>query len=285
MGEGVEALQPCFAALIDVTLAVLVGGSLLRVFIPRDTRAKVLGLGLAFMGIGQVGCFWAKTASMSGAEGAGVLQAMPVVLMQTAYGQAALVAGLAWIVTLFALLGRRRFAAWPKVIWCSLVAVCVARAASGHAIDGGWGGYAIWVHAVHIMAGCVWAGTVFLAAGLALSWRDWAVPQRLELAQKISHTATCALVFVAVSGVVNTSRMLGSAGFMLNDNYTMLLAAKLACVGLAMGMGGYNRWRVMPRLTEKGTAQRFAAVLLIESAVLSATMLLAAKLGTTMPPM
>jgi putative copper export protein len=93
------------------------------------------------------------------------------------------------------------------------------------------------------------------------------------------------LIAVAVSGVVNAWRMLGDAGVSLGEPYTALLVAKLACVGLAVCLGAYNRWRVMPVLTEKGAAGRFAAVLLIEGGVLLVAMLLAAKLGATMPPM
>jgi putative copper resistance protein D len=285
MGDGVDALQSCFAALIDLTLAIAAGGMLLRAFIPHALFARVLGLCLAFTGIGLLGNLWAESASMSGAEGAAVWQAMPLVLAQTAYGHAALMAALAWTVSLVALLLRERLAAWPVVVWCALALVGIARAASGHAMESGWDSYAIWVHALHIAAGCIWAGTVFLSAALALSWHNWSVPQRLALAQKISSAATIALVVVAASGAANTWRMLGGTGIELDDAYTRLLAAKLGCVALAMGMGGYNRWRVMPALTEMGSARRFTAVLLMESVVLAAAMLLAAKLGTTMPPM
>ncbi len=285
MEQGIEALQPCFAALIDVALAVCVGGLLLRVFLPNAALARVLSLGLVAMALGLSGNLWVAAAAMSGTQGAAVWQALPVVLMQTSFGHAALVAGLAWCVFMAAFAMRRRTVIWPRAAWCALAVVCIARAATGHAMDAGWGSYAIWVHAVHIGAGAVWAGTVFVAAGPAQSWRNWAVPQRMEVARKISHAATLALVLVAASGVVNTWRTLGEAGISLSDPYTALLAAKLACVGLAACMGGYNRWRVMPVLMEKGTARRFAAVLLIEGAVLLAALLLAAKLGTTMPPM
>ncbi|HEX8956571.1 MAG TPA: CopD family protein [Burkholderiaceae bacterium] len=285
MGEGAEALQPCFAALIDIALAICAGGLLWRRFLARDALAGALSLGLIATLAGLAGSLWAEAAAMSGAEGVAAWQAVPLMLTQTAYGHAALLGALAWCVFLFAFLVRRRFAAWPIVAWCALALVCVARAASGHANDAGWGGYAVWVHALHIAAGCVWVGTVILAAGKALSWRSWAVPERVEFARNISRAATLALATVAASGAVNTWRMLGEAGISLNDNYTALLAAKLACVGLAVCMGGYNRWRVMPVLMEKGAAKRFATVLLAEGAVLLGVMLLAAKLGSAMPPM
>jgi putative copper resistance protein D len=223
---------------------------------------------------------------MSGADDvATILQALPDVLTRTAIGAAANVACLAWcaIVAAFAL--RRRVASWAKVAWCALAIVCIARAASGHANDAGWGSPAIWIHAVHIAAGGVWAGTVFLAAGLALSWRNWDVMRRQAFAQRISQAATLALIAVAISGFFNGWRMLGDAGISLHDPYTALLAAKLACVGLAVCLGAYNRWCVMPVLMEKDAAARFAAVLVVEGAALLVAMLLAAELGTTMPPM
>lgn len=287
MVDSVEALQSSFAALIDLALAICVGGMLLRGFLAKGMVGSVLGLGLglASMAVGVVGNLWAVAASMSGTEGAAVWQAVPLMLTQTAYGHAILLAALAWVVFLVALLLRQRFAIWSKLAWVAFALACIARAASGHANDAGWGAYAIWVHALHIASGCIWAGTVFLAAGLAMSWRGWAVPQRMEFAQTISRVATFALVTVAASGAVNTWRMLGGAVFSLEDAYTRMLAAKLACVALAVAMGGYNRWGVMPALTKKGAAKRFAAVLWLEGAVLLAAMLLAAKLGTSMPPM
>jgi putative copper resistance protein D len=285
VGDSVEALQASFAALIDIALALCVGGMLFRGFLAKGLAGSVLGPGLASMAVGLVGNLWAVAASMSGTEGAAVWQAVPLMLTQTAYGHAILLATLAWIVFIVALLLRQRFAIWSKLAWVAFALACIARAASGHANDAGWGAYAIWVHALHIASGCIWAGTVFLAAGLAMSWRTWAVPQRMEFAQTISRVATFALVAVAASGAVNTWRMLGGAVFSLEDAYTRMLTAKLACVALAMAMGGYNRWRVMPALMEKGAAKRFAAVLLLEGAVLLAAMLLAAKLGTSMPPM
>ena len=284
MGESAEALQACFAGLIDIALAICTGALLLRSFMAREIQAHVLCLALIAMAIGLGGSLWAAAASMSGAEGAAVWQAMPAVLTQTAYGHATMFAGMAWCGLLGAFLVRHR-AAWAHVAWCSIAILCVAHAAGGHAIDAGWISYAIWMHALHIAGGCVWAGTVFLAAGLALSWRSWDVAQRLTFARRISRAATFALAVVAVSGALNTWRMLGISGISFSDSYTVLLAAKLVCVGFAMCLGGYNRWRVMPVLMEKGSARQFAAVLLIEAAVLSVAMVLAAKLGTTMPPM
>ena len=285
MEQGIEALQPCFAALIDVALAVCLGGLLLRAFLPGAALARVFHVGLTAMAVGLSGFLWSGAASMSGTEGAAVWQALPVVLTQTSFGHAMLAACVAWCVFAAAFAMRRRVAFWSSAAWCALAFVCVARAATGHAMDAGWGSYAIWVHAVHIAAGAVWAGTVFVATGLAQSWRNWAVPQRLEVAHKISHTATLALASVAASGVVNAWRTLGESGIALSDPYTALLALKLACVGLAVCMGAYNRWRVMPFLMEKGVARRFAAVLLVEGLVLLVAMLLAARLGATMPPM
>src|ERR1700761_1014353 len=145
MGDGVEALQSCFAALIDLTLAIAAGSMLLRSSISRDLLAKVFGLDLALTGIGLLGNLWAESAAISGAGGGAVWQAMALVLAQTAYGHAALMAAPAWAVSLVALLLRRRVAAWPVGVWCALALVGTARAASGHAMEGGWASYAIWV--------------------------------------------------------------------------------------------------------------------------------------------
>ena len=285
MGEGIEALQPCFAALTDIALAVCAGALLLRAFMPGGLFARALSLGLAALGVGLCAGLWLGAASMSGTEGAAVWRAVPAVLAQTSFGHAALAAGLAWCVLLIVFAARGRISHWTHAAWCAIAVLCIARAASGHAMDEGWGAYAVWVHAAHVAAGAVWAGTVFLAAGLALSWRHWAVQERCEFARHISRIATWALIAVAASGAVNAWRMLGGSALSLDDSYTALLAGKLACVGLAVCMGGYNRWRVMPVLMEKGAARRFACVLAVEGLVLLAALLLAARLGATMPPM
>src|SRR5271165_4395625 len=120
MGGGIEALQPCFAALLDLAIAICAGALLLRGFIGGAMLSRVLRLGLAALAFGLAGSLWVESASMSGMEGAAVWQAMPTVLAQTAFGHATLLAGLAWMLLLGVFLLRRRLAAWANPAWSSL---------------------------------------------------------------------------------------------------------------------------------------------------------------------
>lgn len=274
-----EALQPWFAGLLDLALALQLGAWILRGHVPGGLPRLLLPASLGLLAIGLLGLLWMEAAAMSGTALDEAQVAIPTMLGQTGFGHMCLLAVLAWCGLLLAFLILNRL-----VAWLALAVFFCARAAMGHAMDQGWASYAIWVHALHIAAGAGWVGIVLLAAGLMRS--AWSAAQLSAFAQCLSRVATLALVVVAASGAIDAWRMLAISGISFDDAYTQVLGAKLACVVLAVCMGAWNRWGVMPRLKQEvKAARRFAWVLLLEGAVLLAAMSLAAKLGTTMPPM
>lgn len=274
-----EALQPWYAALLDLMLALQAGAWLLRKHVPGGLPRWILPAGLAMLGTCLIALLWSEAAVMGGTSMAEALPAIPLVLQQTGFGHMALVAGLAWCGLLAAWLADKRI-----VAWLALAVFCCSRAAMGHAMNQGWDSDALWIHALHIAGASSWAGCVFLAAGLIRM--TWSPRECRTFAGHLSRVATLALAAVAASGVTDAWRMLGPGGIVLDDPYFRTLVAKLCCVALAIGMGAWNRWRVMPALAcDAGAARRFALVLMAEGGVMLVAMVLAAKLGTSMPPM
>ena len=105
----------------------------------------------------------------------------------------------------------------------------------------------------HVFAAGVWLGGV-LMLGRILTWR-WRrdIPLNAgELAVRFSGVASVALGVVAVAGVVLTWSILDSPGELVSTAWGRLLMIKLAAVGFAAALGGYNHFFVVPQLGNEG---------------------------------
>ena len=287
-----ETLQPWFAATIDIALAGCAGGATLLGRVPSNASFRFVRASLGLLVIGLLAHLWAGSMAMSGAPLEETFSAIRTVLLQTSFGATILVSAFGCVTLASALFlsgrqppGRMRHG----VAWAGLAILSYARAAAGHGMDSGWISMAVLVHALHVLAGSVWAGSVALCTCMAFTWAEWEPEQRIVMAHRVSHAATVALLVVIVSGILNTWRMLGSAALMLSEPYVRLLAWKLLLVLSAISMGAANRWLMMPRMRNASTAHQaasvcFGRILLVEWVVLVVVLILAARLGTTMPP-
>jgi putative copper export protein len=105
------------------------------------------------------------------------------------------------------------------------------------------------MHAVHLIFGGVWLGTLAVLVGLR--WRasrgaSWAMRWSLPLVQAFSPMALASAAVVATTGVVATWMYVGAASNLLATDYGRALSFKLACVLviLVCGRANWQRARV-----------------------------------------
>ncbi|MCY0386563.1 CopD family protein [Robbsia sp. Bb-Pol-6] len=230
-----------------------------------------------------------QTLLMSGGAFADAVAMLPVVLRQSHFG-AAWTLGFAG--TLIAAASGRRPRGAPAVFAAlGALGYLVAKAAASHAADAGDGTLREAVHAVHLGATAVWAGSVMVAALVLLPRRAGtsadAAARRAVFCSRLSDLATYALATVALTGLYDVVRTTAASGVPLFDTaYGRVLAVKLACVALAVGLGGYNRLTYLPRLGSDDASRarrRFGRLLGMEAVAMLFILAIAALLGHLAP--
>ncbi|WP_198115833.1 CopD family protein [Massilia rhizosphaerae] len=291
--------QRAAAVVLHGAVAVCAAASLGRAWLARGAsdwaavrvrrlgRWAVAGAILALLAQGVV--LWLQAAVMADVPPAEAAGAIRDVLVHSRYGidwsvgAAALAAALA----LACLRGTRPLALAPLcVFW-------YARCLNSHAAEQGDVSLLMIVYVTHLGLISLWVGEV-LVAGLAVladgrGGPDDARTERITYVQALSDSATLALAGIFATGTYLAWHILSGPGDLVADPYGRTLLAKLACVGLAAAMGGYNRFYVMPALPVPGAAGAAAAlrlrrVLRWEGGVLLAALALAAVLASSAPP-
>jgi copper transport protein len=133
----------------------------------------------------------------------------------------------------------------------------------------------------HVAAGAVWLGGL---AGLALSLPTLAKRERVaaETIGRFSLVAGGLLAIVAVAGLVLGWRILGSWSGLVGTTYGLVLLGKVALVGVVVLVAAWNRWALVPRVTEAaGYAERTDAAGLLRTAMRAETGLLVVVLLVT----
>lgn len=134
---------------------------------------------------------------------------------------------------------------------------------------------------LHVSAGAVWLGGL---VGLVLTMRALATREVLA-AQTLARFSTLAgglLLAVAASGTFLGWRIVGSWTGLVETPYGWLLLTKVAIALVVAGLGGWNRWRVLPvvRVTA-GFGDRERAAVAVTRAVRVEAVLLVVLLGVT----
>jgi putative copper resistance protein D len=150
-----------------------------------------------------------------------------------------------------------------------------------------------WLHLIVIS---LWIGEVFVAGAQVLANPIGARADDGNAAaryvESLSASATFALAGIVATGVFSAWRNLGSVGALAGNLYGTTLLIKVGLVAVAVMMGGYNRFIVMPSLLDAlrrgGPAAagvgRFTMILRLETAVLLGVLVMAAFLSSTSPP-
>ena len=161
---------------------------------------------------------------------------------------------------------------------------CYSRSMVSHAASQGDISVPMLADWVHLMSMAVWTGAVI--AGALVSGRlhgaEWP-----GYGAALSRWATIGLCGVVLSGVASAWHNLGGSVVLPASAYGAVLVVKLMLVAVAVALGAYNRFAVLPLLSDPQTgaaaARRFRLVLRIEALVLCGVLVAAAVLSSTAP--
>ena len=223
----------------------------------------------------------AEALAMTEAPPLEAFAAIGGIVADTPFGRAWAVATAALAVALALVVLRPRRAPPLRTLALALAVAGAAHACAGHAGANGLGLQAA-VLSVHVLATALWAGAAF-AAAICVTRGKADAADGPRYAERLSTLATGALVVVALTGVAGAWHALGGAVAPLaTSTWGIVLDAKAALVAIAVALGGFNRWVVMPRLPRAWP--RFASVLRLEAGVLAAVLVAAAVLANGEPP-
>jgi putative copper export protein len=180
-------------------------------------------------------------------------------LLQTAWGRGWICQISVAVLTLMAILAtRRRPAIGLGLVGTSALALAAVTPLTGHAVENPWGtSLGVGLHAVHLIGGGVWIGTLFtmLVAGLRVASApgdDAAVGRMVRAFSPVALTgAGLAIGAGSLMGVA----YVGDLASLLAGRYGTALLIKLGLLGLTLGFGAWNWKRVTPTLGQpRGTA-------------------------------
>jgi putative copper export protein len=159
------------------------------------------------------------------------------------------------------------------------VGAILVSSATGHSavIHPAW---TIPARALHLFAVAAWLGGLLWLLTLERSSIELVAAE----AERVSSLALIGVIVVTITGVVQTKFFLGEWGELVRSAYGALALVKLAGLAGLVLFGAHHRFRVMPRLTEAGVADRFSRSLRSEVVLLSLVILVGGLLAYVPPP-
>lgn len=305
MEADLELARRFVTVALNLSVAMLVGASAAHLWL-RSARSpwgiglvprlrKLMLATLAAAATAYVALLWLEAASMAEVPVGEAVPAVRSVITATHYGLAWMVGAAALLVLAFTLRVRPGAAA-PLVRVAALGVLLYSRSMVSHAGAAGDFTWAVLVDWVHLVLASLWVGEVIVAGLVTLRTRpEWESKNRGECARfvkSLSTSATVALAGIFATGVLGAWRGLGSFENAFGNSYGTTLLVKLGLVLCAAGLGGLNRFVVMPKLLEQlrnpkpaaGPDARFAFILQVEACILVAVLVAAAVLSSTSPP-
>ena len=175
-----------------------------------------------------------------------------------------------------------------------LVAFAICRVAAGHAAEHGFFAVATMAELIHVLSIALWFGSVIVAAWIVIPANAGAVlPGSItSYLTSLSSWATGALAAVLATGLYNAVRVLNHPAELVTTEYGWVLITKLCFVGIAIVLGGWNRFIGFPAVfaaavepaTERTKLNVITSVLRAESIALLIVLLAAAILTASAPP-
>ena len=210
--------------------------------------------------------------------------------------------GTAWKVRMIALLIAGLAATrarWLPVVVVSSAVALASLAWTGHGSVGermpGWGH--LGADILHLMASSAWVGALvglilLISRPIARIDRD-----HLDLTHRALHgfgaVGTIIVGTVVVTGLINSWFMvgIGNLASLATTLYGQLLLAKLALLGVMLGLASLNRFRLTPSFersiaaaNHRGALAALRKSLAVETACVTVILALVAWLGTLAPP-
>ena len=297
--------QVVATASVNVSYALTVGAMAASLWLGKieETKRLAIQTNLAFAtGVGFLGAIvatlmslWQASATMADVP---LLQSGPSLwgmFATTSYGEFGL-ASLGILVIgaaiHFGLRRRLQVGTYRTAVLCVLGLFAACRIATGHASENGLVSVATAVELVHSLSMALWLGSVLVAAWVVLptfARLKMAAPMPTYLAA-LSSWATVALAGVLSTGLYNAFRVLNAPTELVSTEYGWVLTTKLCFVGIAIALGGWNRFVGFPRTLQAAQApidwklRAITVVLRVESIALLIVVLAAAVLTASAPP-
>jgi copper resistance protein D len=104
-----------------------------------------------------------------------------------------------------------------------------------------------------------------------------------DVTRRFSNIGVAAVLMIAVTGIINTSNLVGSAELLTHNTYGQLLMIKVALFLAMVMVATVNRVSLAPRLSERNAIATMRRNALIETAFGLLILIIVAVLGT-MPP-
>jgi putative copper resistance protein D len=309
MSLDLQAMQRAATVLLDLAVAVTAGGALSMLWLSRSAsdwagERRRIAHAWALAGVlvalpANAALLWLEAAAMAEVPLAEAGEAVFSMLTATHYGMAWSVGMGALLVAaaLGTFLPARASRAATGATLAALAVFWYAHSMVSHAASEGDFSVALLANWAHLALISVWVGEVIVAGMATLAGIGPGSKQdrraRAAYVASVSSSATCALAGIFVTGMYSAWHNLGGIHALVGNPYGYTLLAKLAVVGVAALLGGFNRFIVMPPWLERECAgqvarealpHRFTRVLQVEAVVLLAVLVLAAVLASTSPP-
>ncbi|NGZ83949.1 copper resistance D family protein [Duganella aceris] len=231
---------------------------------------------------------YAAAATMSGLPLSAAHQAFWMTVTRTAMGRNCVAGVLIMVVVIALVKGEPR--RWRALaLGFSLAAFACCRAMNSHAAEDGVFSLGFAVECLHLILTSLWLGIVVMSAWIVVPrHRDAGAlpaPERELYLERLSASATVALVGILLSGLYNVAMRLGSWSNVGGNTYSTLLLIKVGLVLLAMAIGAYNRLIGFPDIASRGKVKPVVLLLLrFESLLLVGALVAAISLASMPPP-
>jgi putative copper resistance protein D len=222
------------------------------------------------------------TAEMAGVSWKGALPLVPEVLTQTHAGRV-----WEWLlpVTLLFLLVAfmpLRESIRAKMLFVLGGTMLFLQALLSHAIDKGW--FAVTLQFAHELAAGLWLGAL-LSLWIAARHSDTPDGGIERAARRVSRIAFWSVVAIVVTGVYTAYNGLGFDRYrLLFSAYGQALMAKVFVFAVVLAIGAYNRYWLVPAISDSASREALLRNVGLESLILVLVVLgLAALLANTPP--
>ena len=173
------------------------------------------------------------------------------VLFATAWGRGWLAQLVAATLSVpLALIAPRRPAIGLALLGTAALAVAATEPLTGHAVEHPWGaGLGVGLHALHLLGGGLWLGTLFtmFGAGLRIA-RDGDSTDVAEMVAAFSPLALTGAAVAVGAGSLLAYAYIGDFPALWGTSYGRALLIKLGLLATTMTIGAWNWRRVRPRL-------------------------------------
>lgn len=273
-----ELLEPSLLTLVYSCMALSAGSALWSFVIKEWAWQKTAKYSITGLMVLLPCYLWQITIELTDTDWPSFFSSAYLVISQSNLGQMWLLMCLAQFLALFAIFYRWSSAYFPQItLLLAIFVYALARAASGHAAEAGLLGGAVWIHAIHIMAACLWLGLILCY----LLTIQYAKDKLLYNTQQLSELATFCLMALVLTGFADTLRIYQLADSFWQSNYFKTLLLKLVLISFALCLAAVNRFYSLPRLANK--ARLFYGLVTIESILLWLVLAVASYLGGSMP--